>query len=170
MAGSSSPFRERTLGRLLPKATHRPSITWAESVDEALCFGWIDGIRKKIDEQRYKIRFTPRKPKSTWSAVNIARVNALRLEGRMRGEGLAAFERRKQSCVYSFENRDTARLSKAHEKEFRRDAASWKFFQAQPPGYRRLAAWWIVSAKRPETRQNRLQRLIRESRAKRRIY
>jgi uncharacterized protein YdeI (YjbR/CyaY-like superfamily) len=154
------------------KATKRPSITWPESVDEALCFGWIDGIRKKIDDESYKIRFTPRKPKSTWSAVNIRRVNALREEGRMRPNGLAAFARRTESnsAIYSFENRESAKLSAADEREFQRDGLAWKFFQAQPPGYRRLAAWWVISARRPQTRQKRLQRLIRESRANRRIY
>jgi uncharacterized protein YdeI (YjbR/CyaY-like superfamily) len=152
------------------KETGRPSITWPESVDEALCFGWIDGIRKRIDNTSYKIRFTPRKPKSTWSAVNIGRVNALRREGRMQTEGLAAYLRRKQSNVYSFENRENAKLGAAEEKEFRRDPEGWKFFQAQPPGYRQLAAWWVISAKRAETRHTRLQRLIRQSGERKRIY
>jgi uncharacterized protein YdeI (YjbR/CyaY-like superfamily) len=153
------------------KATDRPSITWPETVDEGLCFGWIDGIRKKIDDESYKIRFTPRKPKSSWSAVNIERVAALQCEGRMRPAGLAAFERRtaNNSAIYSFEKRESAKLSEAAEREFRRDALAWKFFRAQPAGYRRVAAWWVISAKRPETRQKRLQRLIRQSRAQRRI-
>jgi uncharacterized protein YdeI (YjbR/CyaY-like superfamily) len=154
------------------KASGRPSITWSESVDEALCYGWIDGIRKTVDEQSYKVRFTPRKSKSTWSVANIARVKALRREGRMHPAGLTAFGRRtkKNSAVYSFENRDTAKLSEAEEKEFRGDPAGWEFFQAQPPGYRRLAAWWVISAKRAETRQNRLQRLIHQSRERKRVY
>lgn len=154
------------------KATGRPSITWPESVDEALCFGWIDGIRKKIDDESYKIRFTPRKTNSTWSAVNIRRIAALQREGRMRRAGLAAFERRAaaNSATYSFENRESAKLSKTAEREFRRDRLAWKFFRAQPPGYRRLAAWWVISAKRPETRQKRLRQLIRQSRAQRRVY
>jgi uncharacterized protein YdeI (YjbR/CyaY-like superfamily) len=154
------------------KVTGRPSITWPQSVDEALCFGWIDGIRKSIDNESYKIRFTPRKRNSTWSAVNIGRVNVLQRERRMHRSGLAAFEKRteKNSAIYSFENRKSAKLGDAAKREFRRDATAWKFFQAQPPGYRRLAAWWVISAKRPETREKRLQNLIRQSRAKRRVY
>jgi uncharacterized protein YdeI (YjbR/CyaY-like superfamily) len=147
-------------------------MTWSESVDEALCFGWIDGIRKKIDDHSYKIRFTPRKPKSRWSAVNIKRVNALQRDGRMRPAGRAAFERRtaKNSAIYSFENRESAKLSEVEEQEFRCNASAWKFFQAQPPGYRRLASWWVISARRPETQRKRLRQLIRQSRQKQRIY
>jgi uncharacterized protein YdeI (YjbR/CyaY-like superfamily) len=150
----------------------RPSITWPESVDEALCFGWIDGIRKKVDEISYKVRFTPRRPKSIWSAVNIGRVAALTAEGRMQPPGVAAFARREEqkSRRYSFENRATAKLSPAGQREFRRDPAAWKFFRAQPPGYQRLAAWFVVSARRKETRRARLERLITASRARRRIY
>jgi uncharacterized protein YdeI (YjbR/CyaY-like superfamily) len=154
------------------KDSGRPSITWPESVDEALCFGWIDGLRKKIDHESYKIRFTPRRAKSTWSAVNISHVAVLTREGRMQSAGIAAFARREEnnSRKYSFENRDAAKLTAADEREFRRDPTAWEFFQAQPPGYRRLAAWWIISAKRPETRRARLDRLIETSRARRRIY
>ena len=153
------------------KETGRPSVTWPESVDEALCFGWIDGIRKKIDHESYKIRFTPRRAKSVWSAVNIGRVAVLTAEDRMHAAGHAAFARREEhnSRQYSFENRATAKLSDDDEREFRRVPVAWKFFQAQPPGYRRLASWWIISAKRPETRRARLLRLIEVSRAKRRI-
>jgi uncharacterized protein YdeI (YjbR/CyaY-like superfamily) len=153
------------------KDTGRASITWPESVDEALCFGWIDGIRKKVDDESYKIRFTPRRPKSIWSAVNIARVAVLMREGRMQPAGIAAFARRQESrsAIYSFENRESAKLSAAAEREFRHDAVAWEFFQRQPAGYRRLAAWWIISAKRPETRSKRLERLITESHAQRRI-
>jgi uncharacterized protein YdeI (YjbR/CyaY-like superfamily) len=154
------------------KDSRRPSITWPESVDEALCFGWIDGIRKKVDEQSYKIRFTPRKLRSTWSTVNIARVQALKSKGKMQLAGLRAFDRREEtnSAVYSFENRHSAMLTLEQEREFQRQRAAWEFFQAQPPGYRRMAAWWIISAKRPETRQRRLKQLITDSQAKRRIY
>lgn len=153
------------------KDSGRPSITWPESVDEALCFGWIDGIRKKVGDESYKIRFTPRRSKSTWSAVNIARIAVLTCEGRMEPAGVAAFARRKESnsARYSFENRESAKLSASDEREFRRDPAAWEFFQRQPAGYRRLTAWWVISAKRPETRHKRLQRLIAESRARRRI-
>jgi uncharacterized protein YdeI (YjbR/CyaY-like superfamily) len=153
------------------KGSGRPSITWPESVDEALCFGWIDGIRKKVDDESYKIRFTPRRPKSIWSAVNIARVALLTHDGRMQPAGIATFARREEatSAVYSFENRESAKLTVADEREFRRDSAAWEFFQRQPAGYRRLAAWWVISAKRPETQHRRLERLIAESRAQRRI-
>jgi uncharacterized protein YdeI (YjbR/CyaY-like superfamily) len=153
------------------KDSGRPSITWPESVDEALCFGWIDGIRKKVDDESYKIRFTPRRPKSIWSAVNIARVAVLTRKKRMRPAGIAAFARREatRSGGYSFENRETAKLTEEDQREFRRDPAAWEFFQRQPAGYRRLAAWWVISAKRPETRRARLQRLIETARARRRI-
>ena len=154
------------------KDSGQRSITWPKSVDEALCFGWIDGIRKKVDDISYKVRFTPRRAKSIWSAVNIGRVAVLSQEGRMEPAGIAAFARRDEnnSRQYSFENRATARLSAEDESEFRRDAAAWKFFEAQPPGYKRLAAWWIIRAKREETRRARLERLIATSRARRRIY
>jgi uncharacterized protein YdeI (YjbR/CyaY-like superfamily) len=154
------------------KDSGRRSITWPESVDEALCFGWIDGIRKKVDDISYKVRFTPRRPKSIWSAVNIGRVAALTAEGRMQPAGVAAFARREEqkSRRYSFENRATAKLSAADQREFRRDPAAWKFFKSRPPGYQQLAAWWVVSARRTETRRARLERLITVSRARRRIY
>ena len=153
------------------KDSGRPSITWPESVDEALCFGWIDGIRKKVDDKSYKVRFTPRRTKSTWSAVNIARIAVLTREGLIQPAGVAAFARREEtnSSRYSFENRESAKLSAAAEREFRRDPAAWEFYQRQPAGYRRLAAWWVISAKRPETRHKRLERLINQSRAQRRI-
>jgi uncharacterized protein YdeI (YjbR/CyaY-like superfamily) len=154
------------------KDSGRRSITWPESVDEALCFGWIDGIRKKVDDISYKIRFTPLRAKSVWSAVNIGRVAVLTREGRMEAAGNEAFARRNElnSRRYSFENRATAKLSAPDERQFKRDPIAWKFFQAQPPGYRRLAAWWIISARRTETRRARLERLITASRARRRIY
>ena len=154
------------------KETGRPSITWPESVDEALCFGWIDGIRKKVDDSSYKVRFTPRRAKSVWSVVNIGRIAVLTREGRMQPAGAAAFQRRDENNTrrYSFENRATARLSPAQEREFRRDREAWKFYDAQPPGYKRLAAFWVARAKRSETRRARLERLIAASRARRRIY
>jgi uncharacterized protein YdeI (YjbR/CyaY-like superfamily) len=153
------------------KDSGRPSITWPESVDEALCFGWIDGIRKKVDDESYKVRFTPRRSKSIWSAVNIGRVAVLTREDRMRPAGIAAFARREESnsARYSFENRASAKLTADDQREFQRDSAAWEFFQRQPDGYRRLAAWWLISAKRPETRRRRLRRLIETSRARRRI-
>jgi uncharacterized protein YdeI (YjbR/CyaY-like superfamily) len=153
------------------KDSGRPSITWPESVDEALCFGWIDGIRKKVDGESYKIRFTPRRAKSTWSAVNIARIAVLTGEARMEPAGVAAFSRREESnsARYAFENRESAKLSAGDERGFRHDPVAWEFFQHQPAGYRRLASWWVISAKRPETRRTRLERLIATSRARRRI-
>ncbi len=154
------------------KETGRPSITWPESVDEALCFGWIDGIRKKVDDISYKVRFTPRRAKSVWSVVNIARIAVLAREERMQPAGVAAFQRRDENNTrrYSFEIRATAKLSPADEREFRRDREAWRFFDAQPPGYKRLAAFWVIDAKRKETRRARLERLIATSRARRRIY
>jgi uncharacterized protein YdeI (YjbR/CyaY-like superfamily) len=141
-------------------------------VDEALCFGWIDGIRKTIDADSYVIRFTPRRPGSNWSVVNIRRAGELIRGKRMHDAGLRAFKKRdpKKSGVYSFEQqRAAAKLSAAHEKEFKRNRAAWSFFQSQPPGYRKIAAWYVVSAKRDETRARRLARLIEDSAAGRRI-
>ncbi|MDQ6860908.1 MAG: YdeI/OmpD-associated family protein [Verrucomicrobiota bacterium] len=153
------------------KATGRPSMTWPESVDEALCVGWIDGLRKTVDESSYKIRFTPRKRTSNWSLVNMARVPELTREGRMQPAGLAAFEARieAKSGIYLYEQRKHAALDAASEKEFRTNAKAWKFFQAQPPGYRKSAAWYVISAKQEATRRKRLQRLIEDSEAGRRL-
>jgi uncharacterized protein YdeI (YjbR/CyaY-like superfamily) len=153
------------------KASGTPSITWPEAVDEALCFGWIDGIRKSIDETRYKNRFTPRKKGSNWSAVNIARVAALTKEGRMHPAGLTAFEGRdpKKSGVYSFEQREAATLGDEFERRFRANAKAWAFFEAQPPYYRRVTTFWVVSAKQQATRERRLGALIADSAAGRRI-
>jgi uncharacterized protein YdeI (YjbR/CyaY-like superfamily) len=151
-------------------STGRPSLTWREAVDEALCFGWIDGVRKRVDETRHVIRFTPRRPRSIWSAVNIARVEALEAEGRMRDAGRAAFARRDdaRSRIYSHE-RAEARLDATMERRFRQDAAAWAFWTAQPPGYRRTLSWWVISAKRPETQAKRLEALIRRSAAGQRV-
>ena len=138
------------------KDSGRPSITWPESVDEALCVGWIDGLRKTIDAESYKIRFTPRKATSNWSAVNIGRVKELTRLGRMRPAGVKAFELRKEekSGIYAYENRNLAVLGKAEEKRFRMRPKAWDFFQSQPAGYRKLATWWVISAKKEETRQS----------------
>ena len=153
------------------KASRRPSITWPESVDEALCVGWIDGVRKSIDADSYKIRFTPRKPTSTWSAVNIARVGELTRLGRVQPAGSDAFARRREekSGTYAYENRKTARLTTTDADRFRATSEAWEFFAAQPPSYRRVMAWWVISAKRRETRERRLARLIAESAARRRM-
>ena len=153
------------------KATGRPSITWPESVDEALCFGWIDGVRRSIDADSYCIRFTPRRKDSTWSEVNTRRAHELIDAGRMHPAGLRAFERRdpEKTGAYSFEQRAEARLDPEAEGLFRADEAAWRFFEAQPPGYRRTAVFWFVIAKREATRQRRLQTLIEDSAAGRRI-
>ena len=145
--------------------TGKPSLTWSEAVDQALCFGWIDGVMNSIDSESHRQRFTPRKPKSNWSKVNIDKVARLEAEGRMRPAGRAAFERRsaERSGVYSFERRDEARLEHAQEKRFRANARAWAFFESQPPGYRKTAIHLVVSAKRPETREKRLVQLIEDS-------
>lgn len=146
------------------KATGRPSMSWSESVDEALCYGWIDGVRKSLDAERYVIRFSPRKAVSIWSDVNMAKVKKLIAEGRMRPSGLAAWERRDEarSGIYSFE-RKAASLDDAQIALFRKNRGAWKFFEAQPPGYRRIAAHYVSSAKREETREKRLAVLIAHS-------
>jgi uncharacterized protein YdeI (YjbR/CyaY-like superfamily) len=144
------------------KDSGKPSITWPESVDAALCFGWIDGIHRRIDEFRYSIRFTPRKQKSTWSAINIARVRVLMKMELMHPAGAAVFARRtdERSAIYSYEQREKARLPAAEEKKFRARKSAWKFFTSRPPSYQRTAIWWVISAKKEETRAKRLARLI----------
>jgi uncharacterized protein YdeI (YjbR/CyaY-like superfamily) len=146
------------------KGSGKPSITWPESVDEALCFGWIDGIRKSVDDQRYTIRFTPRRPGSIWSAVNIKRAQALVEQGRMQAAGLQAFQARQEnrSGIYTYEQRH-ATLDKPYAKRLRQNKAAWEFFQAQPPSYRKAASWWVVSAKQEQTRLKRLEQLISDS-------
>jgi uncharacterized protein YdeI (YjbR/CyaY-like superfamily) len=153
------------------KGAKRESVTYPEAVDEALCFGWIDGIRKSLDDESYMNRFTPRKARSNWSTINIRRVAELQAEGRMTAAGLAAFEKRDdaRSGVYSFENRDKAVLTNAQEKRFRAHAEAWAFFESQPGSYRKTAIWWVVSAKREETRERRLDTLIADSAAGLRI-
>jgi uncharacterized protein YdeI (YjbR/CyaY-like superfamily) len=153
------------------KATGRRSITWSEAVDEALCFGWIDGIRRSLGDESYTIRFTPRKPRSTWSAVNIERANELVAEGRMRPAGRAAFEARSddRSAIYAYEQRHAAKLAPDEEREFRANERAWAFFEAQPPSYRKTALWWVVSAKREETRARRLRTLVEDSANGRRL-
>ncbi|HTI38647.1 MAG TPA: YdeI/OmpD-associated family protein [Vicinamibacterales bacterium] len=146
------------------RATGRPSLTWTESVREALCYGWIDGIRKRIDNDAYTIRFTPRKRGSVWSAVNVRHVQSLLREGRMRPRGLEAYEaRRDNKCgIYSYEQR-SVELPPQYAKVLKKNAAAFKFFESQPPSYRRAVMWWIVSAKTEETRTRRLSVLIHHS-------
>jgi uncharacterized protein YdeI (YjbR/CyaY-like superfamily) len=151
--------------------TGRPSMTWTESVREALCFGWIDGLRRSLGDESYTIRFTPRKPRSIWSLRNVQHVEDLTREGRMTPAGLAAYEARKpqRTGIYSSEQRQSARLEPGQEERFRADPVAWEFFQSQPPSYRKTAIYWVVSAKREETRARRLATLIEDSAAGRRI-
>jgi len=144
------------------RASGRPSITWPEGVDGALCFGWIDGLRKSIDAISYKIRFTPRKSHSIWSAINIRRATELSKLGLMHSAGFAAFEKRDsdRSAIYAYEQRKTAKLPAAFEKKFRGNAEAWKFFQSQPRWYQRTSTYWVISAKKEETRLKRLTTLI----------
>jgi uncharacterized protein YdeI (YjbR/CyaY-like superfamily) len=167
---NSEGLREQWIG-FHKKDSGRPSITWPEAVDEALCVGWIDGLRKTIDSHSYKIRFTPRQAKSNWSAVNIRRVQELARQKRMRPPGVRAFASRaeEKSGIYSYENRHAAVLDKWDEQQFRSSPEAWKFFHAQPQSYRKTMIWWVVSAKRAETRRKRLATLIGESKANRRI-
>ena len=146
------------------KDSGKGGMTYHEALDEALCFGWIDGIRKKIDEYSFTNRFTPRKRNSIWSNVNVAHIERLKREGRMMPPGIAAFNAKDETRagVYSFE-RERAELEPQMKKRFRENAKAWKYFEAQPPYYRRIAAWWIISAKRDETREKRLAELIRVS-------
>jgi len=143
------------------------SITWPQSVDEALCCGWIDGVRRRIDDESYSIRFTPRKATSNWSAINVKRMGELVAEGRVRPAGLAAFERRSEekSKIYSYEQRYAAVLDPAFEKEFKKNKAAWKYFQDEAPWYRRTTTHLVMSAKREETRRKRLAELIAASAA-----
>ncbi len=152
------------------KHTGRPSVTWPESVDEALCVGWIDGIRKTIDEERYQIRFTPRGRGSIWSAVNIKRVEVLTNEKRMQPAGATAFAARTEnkSGIYAYEQR-SEKLPEPYAGLLRKNKAAWKFFQAQPPSYRKTIGWWVTSAKREETRRKRLEQLLVASAEGRRL-
>jgi len=140
------------------RGSGRPSITWPESVDEALCVGWIDGVRKRIDGESYRIRFTPRRPRSRWSAVNIRRATALQKQGRMKPEGLQAFADRIEA-KYSFEQKPVA-LAPAVQRLLRKNAAAWSFWESQAAWYRRTVSFWVMSAKKPETRERRLALVI----------
>lgn len=143
-------------------ATQRPCMTWSESVDEALCFGWIDGVRKRIDEQSYQIRFTPRKKTSIWSAVNIEKYERLCEAHRMTDAGRQAhaFRTEAKSVVYAYEQLREAALTAAEIREFNVEASAWRYFECCPPGYRKVLLHWISGAKKPETRASRLRTLI----------
>lgn len=146
------------------KGSGKPSVTWPESVEEALGYGWIDGIRKSIDEESYRIRFTPRRRTSNWSRINIKLVEKLIAEGRMTPAGLKAFAVRseKRSAVYTYEQKNPA-LEARFERELKKNEDAWSFFQAQPPWYRRTVARWVMSAKKEETQLRRLKTLIEDS-------
>ncbi|HEX3462626.1 MAG TPA: YdeI/OmpD-associated family protein [Candidatus Elarobacter sp.] len=146
------------------KASGKPSITWPQSVDEALCFGWIDGVRRTLDETSYTIRFTPRRERSVWSDINIRRAKELVEQGLMRPAGLRAFDKRDEAgAAYSYQRRQAAELDAESEGAFRANAAAWAYFQSRPPWYRRTAIHWVVSAKKDETRRSRLATLIDDS-------
>jgi uncharacterized protein YdeI (YjbR/CyaY-like superfamily) len=151
-------------------SSSKRGITYKQALDEALCFGWIDGVRKSADAASYVQRFSPRTARSYWSVVNTKRVGELKKLGRMHAAGLAAFERRDKAATarYSFE-RETAALEPAAQKQFRANKAAWKYFESEAPWYRRVAVHYVTSAKKPETRQRRLERLIKDSAASRRI-
>lgn len=142
--------------------SEKHNMTWSQSVDQALCFGWIDGIRKSIDGDSYCIRFTPRKKSSNWSAVNIIKVNELTRQGLMTPAGLEIFSHRKddKSEIYSYENKPE-KLSAELEQHFKSNAAAWGFFSNQAPLYRKTALYWVMGAKQDATRWNRLEKLIR---------
>jgi uncharacterized protein YdeI (YjbR/CyaY-like superfamily) len=163
LAANHAKSKELWVG-FYKKDSGKPSITWPESVDEALCFGWIDGIRKRIDEESYVIRFSPRKPTSIWSAVNIRNAEKLKKEKRMQPAGLKAYAARKEyrSGIYSYEQR-SAELVEPYASKLTRNKAAWQFLQSQPPGYRKMMNWYVVSAKQEETRLKRLEKLIEAS-------
>ncbi len=153
------------------KSSGRPSITWPESVDAALCFGWIDSMRKSFDTESYVNRFTPRRPRSNWSAINIKRFKELARRRLVHPAGRTAFEQRApdRSGLYSYEQRGAAALDASSLRQFRANRKAWDYFQSQAPWYRKTAIWWVVSAKKEETRQRRLGKLIEDSARGRRV-
>lgn len=151
------------------RSTGRPSLTWSQAVDEALCVGWIDGVRMSIDAERYVQRFTPRRQGSTWSAINVAKIERLTAEGRMRPAGLAAFEARTAATArYSYE-RALATFTEVELAIFKAHAAAWADWESRPPSYRRAVTHWVASARQPATRERRLASLIEDSAAGRKV-
>ncbi|KQR93504.1 bacteriocin-protection protein [Chryseobacterium sp. Leaf180] len=150
--------------------TRKQSISWSESVDQALCFGWIDGVRKSIDDESYSIRFTPRKPGSIWSIVNIRKMEGLQKAGLMKKEGLEAFKLRKESKsgIYSHEN-ETKVLEKSFEEKFKASKKAWEFFEKQAPSYKKVIIHWIMSAKQEKTKLSRLEKTITASENEKRM-
>jgi uncharacterized protein YdeI (YjbR/CyaY-like superfamily) len=169
LEGHHGTRRELVIG-FHKRGLRRPGMTYPEAVDEALAFGWIDGVLRRMDDERYCIRFTPRRPGSVWSAVNIRKAKALVKAGRMAAAGLTAFRAGKRANTkrYSYENRPQA-LPAKYARAFKRNTRAWTFFKAQPPGYRRMATWFVVSAVKEETRDKRLARLIEVSAAGKRL-
>jgi uncharacterized protein YdeI (YjbR/CyaY-like superfamily) len=151
------------------KATGRPTVTWPQAVDEALCVGWIDSVRYRLDDERNAQRFTPRRRGSIWSTINTKRAGELIAEGRMRPAGVAAFEARspEKTAIYSYE-RETAAFTNEQQERFEADEKAWAFFRDQAPSYRRNITHWVSSAKREETRERRFVKLLEDSRAGRR--
>ena len=162
LAAHAATAAELLVG-FMKRHTDATSMTWPQAVDEALCFGWIDGVRRRVDDDRYQIRFTPRKPGSTWSAVNIDRFAELQKQGRVTPAGIATFEQRteKKSRTYSYEQAESPEFNPAETKEFKRNKPAWAFFEALPPSYRRKVVWWIISAKQEATRQKRFASFVR---------
>lgn len=151
------------------KGSGKPSIDWPRARDQALCFGWIDGVRRSLGDEAYTIRFTPRRKGSIWSKVNVDRFNALKSDGLMTAAGERAYEENKHKTgLYSYE-KPLAKLTKAEDAKLRSNKAAWRYWEAQPPGYRKLVLNWITTAKRPETREKRLATLIDDCAAERRI-
>jgi len=161
-------LREQLVG-FHKKDSGKPSITWPESVQVALCFGWIDGVRKSLDETSYTIRFTPRKPTSTWSSINIKLVRKLTKQGLMHPAGLKAFaaRRAKKSAIYSYEQRNSAQFTREQAKQFRANKAAWEFFGSQVPWYQKVCTYWVITAKREETKLKRFSLLIEHSQNRR---
>jgi uncharacterized protein YdeI (YjbR/CyaY-like superfamily) len=151
--------------------TMKPSMSWSESVDEALCFGWIDCVRRTIDHESYCIRFTPRNPKSNWSAVNIQKVEEMIRQGKMTPAGIVAYEKRHdaRSGIYSYENRPEI-LAPEMEILFRENSEAWNFFITQAPSYRKTKIYWVMSAKQAATQHSRLNKLIEASKVGKRIF
>lgn len=153
------------------KHTGKASLAWAQAVDQALCFGWIDSQGKRIDDESHMLRFTPRKTRSIWSAVNLKRVPELIEMGLMHPAGLKAYEARteERSGIYSHEQKGEVKLDPAYEEQFHANEAAWAFFETQAPSYQKAAIWWVISAKKEETRQRRLNQLIEDSAQGRRV-
>lgn len=169
-AKNASTAPELVVG-FMKTSTDSPSVTWPEAVDEALCVGWIDGVRHRIDDERYKVRFTPRKPGSNWSTVNLKRVPELHAEGRMQAAGSAAFERRTESKsrTASYEQRTPPELDAKDIKVFKRIPGAWAYYESLPAGYRRTVTWWVISAKQLSTRDKRLASLIQACAERKRL-